>query len=651
MKRLASLVLCLLIVATCINPPASIHAQSATQRVVHDETGLREALAGSYDRIIIGTSFTLDSLRQDAIPNGRRVEICGFHDGTRQTLTFDGYNTNGITVGPNREVALSNIRLIGAGAHPGAGIMANVAGEPRVITLNNVEIMGFTNAGIRATQDGITINMHGDTLVHGNVSGTGGGVNIQRDVVFNMYDGRIHNNEASTAGGVNVSDYATFNMHGGYISSNLTTSNTFGGGVHLVNGTFNMYGGTITGNMASVAGGIGAGRGSTITMHPGAVIYGNYAGTGGQGGGVRLIQASRFYMNGGQIIGNTSVTSGGGVQVGGDSVFQMSGGTISGNIANVGGGVSVSGLFNMTGGTITNNTAADVGGGVRILASGELNINDTNRVFNNTSDNFHGSFTSVPYVSVEGLEPRRLPPHIRPPLASRPPLIPELAIQQLNPHEEGLRRHFVSGYPDGTFRADGHMTRAEMMQVFFNISPTGGALVFSPNIHFSDVSTDDWFFSAASYLVNRGIIQGFPDGTLRPNEPITHAEFATLAAMFFGLGDIIEPDTLMTTGDHWGARFINLTLARGWLEYFEITDTFNPDAPIPRAQAVALLNFYQGRAPNMGAINRYLIGSDRVVFPDLQRGLWSFYEVMEAAFTRYYYFDADYREIWSNVLN
>jgi len=55
---------------------------------------------------------------------------------------------------------------------------------------------------------------------------------------------------------------------------------------------FNMYGGTITGNMASVAGGIGAGRGSTITMHFGATISGNYAGTGGQSGDVRLIQAS-----------------------------------------------------------------------------------------------------------------------------------------------------------------------------------------------------------------------------------------------------------------------------------------------------------------------------------------------------------------------
>jgi len=618
---------------------------------VHDEAGLREALSQSYDRIIIGTSFTLDSLRQDAIPSGRSVEIYGYYNGIRQTLTFDGDNTNGITVGPNRDLTLSNIRLIGAGAHPGAGIMANVAGEPRTITLNNVEIMGFTNAGIRATQDGITVNMFGDSLVHGNVSGTGGGVNVQRETVFNMHGGRIYNNEASTAGGVNVSDHATFNMHGGYINSNLTTSNTFGGGVHLVNGTFNMYGGTISGNMASVAGGIGAGRGSVITMHHGATVSGNYAGTGGQGGGVRAIQESRFYMYGGHITNNTSVTSGGGVQIGGDSVFIMSGGTISGNTASLGGGVSVSGLFNMTGGTITNNTATSAGGGVRVLASGEFNMSDPAGVFNNISDDFHGSFTPEPYTPTPGAEPRRLPPLVRPPLTNRPPLIPELALPELQPYEVGFRRHFVSGFPDGTFQAEGNMTRAEMMQVFFNISPTRDTTSAPPTTHFSDANAGDWFFSAASYLVYRGIVQGFPDGTLRPNEPITYAEFSTLIALFFSLGDIIEPDAIMTGTNHWGAGAVNLSLARGWLEYFEITGTFNPDAPIPRAQAVALLNFYQGRVPNLGAINRYLIGSDRIIFPDVQRGLWSFYEIMEAAFTRYYYYDADYREIWLDVLN
>jgi len=114
-------------------------------------------------------------------------------------------------------------------------------------------------------------------------------------------------------------------------------------------------------------------------------------------------------MYGGQIIGNTSVALGGGVQVGGDSVFRMSGGTISGNVANVDGGVSVSSLFNMSGGTVTNNKAASLGGGVRILASGEFNMIDAARVFSNiASEYFHGSFTPVPYTSTDGVEPFRL---------------------------------------------------------------------------------------------------------------------------------------------------------------------------------------------------------------------------------------------------
>jgi len=603
---------------------------------VYDEDGLRDALARSYERIIIGNSFTLDSLRENAIPNGRTVEICGLYNGVIQTLTFNGNNTNGISVGQNRHLTLSNLRLVGAGLNPGSGIIANSAGEPRTITINNVEIKGFTNAGIRANQDGVIINMQGNSLIHRNVSGTGGGVNIQRNTIFNMYSGKIDNNEASTAGGVNVSNYAIFNMHGGYISNNLTTSNAFGGGVHLSNGTFNMYGGAISGNMASLAGGIGAGGGSTITMHPGAVISNNYANRGGQGGGVRIIQASRFYMFGGEIRDNTSVTSAGGVLIGLDCVFKMSGGTISGNTAaTMGGGVSVSGTFNMTGGTITDNIAATQGGGVRILAAGELNINDTNMVFANAanpgSENFYGYFRPIPYTPTHGPEPRRLFPVIRPPLAGRPLFVPEPLIPTL--YEEQFRRHFIIGYPDGTFQAEAFLTRAEMLQMFFNISQMGNDVHVPTTINFSDVNTNDWFFHALSYMSYRGLIQGFPDGTLRPNEIITYAEFITLAVKFF------DNDS------------INQTLNRGWYLYFESNESIDSSTHVLRAQAVAILNYYQGRVPTLGAINGYVIRSERILFSDLTRGLWSFYEVMEAAFTRHYHYDTDNHEVWVRVLN
>jgi hypothetical protein len=235
----------------------------------------------------------------------------------------------------------------------------------------------------------------------------------------------------------------------------------------------------------------------------------------------------------------------------------------------------------------------------------------------------------------------------RPPLEGRPDIshiLMHLDDYERLPYTEQSRRRFVAGYPDGTFRAGGSMTRAEMIQVFFNISY---ATHFrATETRFTDVNSNDWFFDAVAYLESLGVIHGFPDGGLRPNDPITNAEFAAMAVNFFNLSNIIEPDLLLEAESHWGANYVNLGFTRGWFEYFGIAETFEPGAPIPRAQAVALLNFYQGRVPCPDAINAFLASAGRSIFPDLQRGHWSFYEVMEAAFTRYYYFNSDGTETW-----
>ena len=248
----------------------------------------------------------------------------------------------------------------------------------------------------------------------------------------------------------------------------------------------------------------------------------------------------------------------------------------------------------------------------------------------------------------------RQPTHqTSPALQDRPQLPPTLAYYEVpttGHYIEVFRRHFVSGYPDGTFRPNGHLTRAEMIQIFSNIEFNAPVLAFVTHTRFSDVSTDAWYFRAVARLENLGVIQGFPDGTLRPNEAITNAEFAAMATKFFDLSDIIEPDMLMEAESHWAANYINIGFARGWFEYFGITETFDPDAPITRAQAVALLNFYQGRVPNPEAINELLANTAYDFFPDLDRNHWSFYEVMEAVFSRYYLFDSLNREVWVRVI-
>ena len=241
-----------------------------------------------------------------------------------------------------------------------------------------------------------------------------------------------------------------------------------------------------------------------------------------------------------------------------------------------------------------------------------------------------------------------------PGLEGRPQLPPELqpAPYTREHYTERFRRHFVNGFPDGTFRPDSDMTRAEMMQVFFNISnPSPANLVGLSSTRFSDVDTNEWYFMPIAYLESRGLIAGFPDGTVRPNDPITNAEFASMATRFFNLGNIIAADMLLEAESHWGANYINLGFAHGWFAYFGIAETFRPDTPIPRAQAVALLNFYTGRVPCPTAVNAFLARTGSNIFPDLPRGHWSFYEVMEAAFSRYYHLNTNHTETWTRVIN
>ncbi|WP_428222280.1 S-layer homology domain-containing protein, partial [Flintibacter sp.] len=84
---------------------------------------------------------------------------------------------------------------------------------------------------------------------------------------------------------------------------------------------------------------------------------------------------------------------------------------------------------------------------------------------------------------------------------------------------------YLTGYPDSTFRADRNMTRAEVAQMFY-------ALLLDKNVtitkSFSDVPDDAWYATAVKTLASLGMMDGYPDGTFRPDEPITRAEFATV---------------------------------------------------------------------------------------------------------------------------
>lgn len=203
----------------------------------------------------------------------------------------------------------------------------------------------------------------------------GRGVDVSQGT-FNMYGGSITGNKKLKGAGVDIMYYGIFNMYGGSITGNeaknLTTNRDnvgIGGGVYMEkNSTFNMYDGTISNNTGEYGGGVNINSESVFNMRGGTIennkATGNNTAFGG-GGGVNIV-GSTFNMSGGTIRDNNTNAYGGGVYVG--SNFNMTGGEITSNEANkFGGGVYVKsaygnmGHFTVSGSAkVSDNTTSNV---------------------------------------------------------------------------------------------------------------------------------------------------------------------------------------------------------------------------------------------------------------------------------------------------
>ena len=211
---------------------------------------------------------------------------------------------------------------------------------------------------------------------------------------------------------------------------------------------------------------------------------------------------------------------------------------------------------------------------------------------------------------------------------------------------------YVRGFPDGNFRPNWEITRAEMSMILFRLLDSANKYTPVSN-NFSDVNTG-WYAQAVSYLASLGIVTGYPDGTFRPNAPITRAELTAVMSRFFELNENGTHNFSDISGSHWAIRYINNAVNRGWVIGFE-DGSFRPENPTTRAEAVTLINRVLGRIPNPGTIQNTLypflyenFGMERL-FYDLTNSHWAYYQIMEAATDHEFVRDDENREIWEAV--
>ncbi len=148
---------------------------------------------------------------------------------------------------------------------------------------------------------------------------------------------------------------------------------------------------------------------------------------------------------------------------------------------------------------------------------------------------------------------------------------------------------YMVGYPDGTFRADSQMTRAEVTMMFARLlkdRPNGTP--FMEN-RYRDVQETNWFSYAVDYMSEQNIIKGYPDGTFRPNEPITRAEFAAISARFDKLSDEGNSTFTDVSENHWASKVIAQAGKKGWVSGYP-DGTFKPNQNITRVEVVSSTN-------------------------------------------------------------
>lgn len=186
---------------------------------------------------------------------------------------------------------------------------------------------------------------------------------------------------------------------------------------------------------------------------------------------------------------------------------------------------------------------------------------------------------------------------------------------------------YLIGYADGTVRPNGKITRAEVATIFFRLlDDDTRAKYWSSKNDFSDVSADKWYNNAVSTLCNMGVIGGYADGTFRPDAPISRAEFAKIAVSFTqntGSATYNYFTDVKTTD--WFAPYVTAAKDAGLIEGYS-DGSFKPESKITRAEACAIVNRTLGRKPSKA----HMKISDRIDWPDVQTTDWFYEAIMEA---------------------
>ena len=212
---------------------------------------------------------------------------------------------------------------------------------------------------------------------------------------------------------------------------------------------------------------------------------------------------------------------------------------------------------------------------------------------------------------------------------------------QLNTEEH---MNYLCGYDDGTIRPNQNMTRAEAATMLYRLlTPASVERYGSTENDYIDVAPDAWYNEAVSTLSNADILSGYPDGRFRPDDPLTRAQLTAMVTRFTELAD---GTTSFTDAEgHWAYRNILTAEQNGWVSGYP-DGTFRPDDPVTRAETVTILN----RMLDRGVENAEDLPEGMVTFSDnLDPNAWYYLAIQEAANNHDFAREGGDREVWTAI--
>ena len=206
-------------------------------------------------------------------------------------------------------------------------------------------------------------------------------------------------------------------------------------------------------------------------------------------------------------------------------------------------------------------------------------------------------------------------------------LLPILSLNKATP-KLNTRDHFayVQGYPDGTVKPAGSITRAEVAAILFRLMDADSrSLYYSTASGFRDVDSTKWYNTYVATLNNAGVITDSRTGYFRPNDAITRAELAAMLAQFAEKKSAAIYFSDVSAG-YWAANAIALTANLGWINGYP-DGTFGPDKTVTRAELMAMVNRATGRAPESTSA---LLSGMKTWKDNADTARWYYLDVQEA---------------------